>query len=41
MQRCPAEEQLAEFLTESLDRAACEVLEEHVARCVRCQERLD
>src|SRR5262245_62623777 len=41
MQRCPPEEQLAEFLTESLDRAACQLLEEHLAGCVRCQERLD
>jgi eukaryotic-like serine/threonine-protein kinase len=40
MMKCPSDERLERFLGERLSTAECAALEEHLARCARCQQRL-
>ena len=40
MNRCPPEQQLELFLAEGLSPSECKALEEHLAACTRCQQRL-
>jgi serine/threonine protein kinase/WD40 repeat protein len=40
MDKCPPDPHLKAFLAERLSPAVCETLEEHLAGCTRCQQRL-
>jgi WD40 repeat protein len=40
MNTCPPDQQLEVFLAESLSPSECAALEEHLATCSRCQQRL-
>jgi serine/threonine protein kinase/Flp pilus assembly protein TadD len=40
MNECPPDQRLEVFLAEGLSPSECEALEEHLAECPRCQQRL-
>jgi len=40
MLNCPSDERFNQFLNECLNPAECATLEKHLARCARCQQRL-